>query len=238
MTDEDSGIYGINTAVNIKNYIFLKTSLQIDFFVLIYSKVFFRGITTEYLKIQNRIGGSSMGIFNIILGIFAILSSVYCIFFPGLTFLNSGWIVAVLLGTWGFCAIFNFIATKRNGKKTDKDATAMGIVGLIFGIVSAVFSVLALFSAPVRAIIDISIIGMFIGWLVISGINDIVISILLRKKSKLWVLSLIFGIIILISGIYGLFHIVFIGKMIGTLTGILLMIYGVKLIASSANSGV
>lgn len=39
-----------------------------------------------------------MKVFNCILGILTVLASIYCIFYPGLTFLNVGWIVTIILG--------------------------------------------------------------------------------------------------------------------------------------------
>ncbi len=178
-----------------------------------------------------------MGIFNVILGIFAILGSVYCLFFPGLTFLSSGWIISILLGVWGICAIFNYIAIRKNGGKTNKDTTIMGTICLIAGIISSVFSVIALFSPSLRGVIDLCIIYIFIGWLVIKGINDVAFSIAFRKQHPLWILSLILGIITALAGLYGVFHVVFIGQMIGVLIGILLMIYGIKLVASGFGTG-
>lgn len=46
-----------------------------------------------------------MKVFNCILGILTVLASIYCIFYPGLTFLNIGWIVTIILGLWGISSI-------------------------------------------------------------------------------------------------------------------------------------
>ena len=83
-----------------------------------------------------------MKIFNCILGIFSVFGSIYCMFFPGITFLNSGWIVTILLGVIGICCIFEYAANpeKKNG---DKKLIINGIAGLIFGIAAAVVSTLA-----------------------------------------------------------------------------------------------
>ncbi|MCD8025542.1 MAG: hypothetical protein LUF33_01040 [Clostridiales bacterium] len=40
------------------------------------------------------------------------------------------------------------------------------------------------------------------------------------------------GIAVGLSGIYGIFHLIFLAESIGVIIGILLMIYGVRLIAS------
>lgn len=178
-----------------------------------------------------------MKIFNCILGIFAVFASVYCIFYPGITFLNSGWIVTVLLGAWGICAIFDYATNRKDGEKSKSEA-AMGTLGLIAGIAAAVFSVLALFLPGIRAMLDVIILCMFAAWLIISGISSIAISFKIKKTgSKRWILSLILGIIVLLAGIYGIFHLVFVAETIGLLIGMLLMTYGLRLVFSVFEKG-
>lgn len=113
-----------------------------------------------------------MKIFNSIIGVLSILSGVYCIFYPGLTFINSGWIVAVLLGVWGVFSIIDYAVNRKKAQKTKSEA-AMGIVGLVVGILAAVISILALVTPAVRAVLDITILGVFAGWLIIDGISSI-----------------------------------------------------------------
>ncbi len=173
-----------------------------------------------------------MKIFNCIIGIFAIFASVYCIFYPGITFLNSGWIVTVLLGAWGICAIFDY-ATNHNKEEKPKSEAAIGTLGLVLGIVAAVFSVLALFLPGIRVMLDIIILCMFAAWLLVSGINSIIVSFSIKKTgSKRWILTLILGIIVLLGGLYGIFNLVFVAQTIGLLIGMLLMTYGLRLILS------
>lgn len=173
-----------------------------------------------------------MKVFNCILGIFTILASIYCILYPGITFLNSGWIVTILLGAWGICAIFDYAKNHSNGEKPKGEA-AMGTLGLVMGIAAAVFSVLALFLPGIRAMLDIIILCMFAGWLIVSGINSIAVSFAIKKSgSNRWILSLILGILVLIGGIYGIFHMLFVAQTIGILIGMLLMTYGFRLVLS------
>lgn len=173
-----------------------------------------------------------MKVFNCILGIFAVFASIYCIFFPGITFLNSGWIVAVLLGVWGICAIFDY-ATNRKKENKSKSEAAMGTLGLVAGIVAAVFSVLALFLPGILAMLDIIILSMFTFWLIVSGISSVAVSFNIKKTgSKRWILSLILGILVILAGLYGIFHLIFIAQTLGILIGMLLMTYGFRLIMS------
>ena len=73
-----------------------------------------------------------MKVFNCILGILTVLASIYCIFYPGLTFLNIGWIVTIILGLWGISSIVSYAASRNDGN--NKEKALMGTLGLIAGI--------------------------------------------------------------------------------------------------------
>lgn len=172
-----------------------------------------------------------MKVFNCILGVFSILGSIYCIFYPGLTFLSTGWLVTILLGAMGICSIFEFAT--GSDKKGNKGLAANGVVGLILGIGAAVISVLGIFNPWVRGSLDLMILILFAFWLFYSGVASIVKSVSLKKNGgKMWILTLILGILVLLTGIYGVLHPVFTMFTIGYIIGIELMIYGVRLIAS------
>lgn len=173
-----------------------------------------------------------MKVFNCIFGIFSIIASIYCIFYPGITFLNIGWTVTILLGVWGICSIVDYV-TKRKKEDKSKSEAAMGILGLIAGITAAVISMLAMFMPGIRLILDVIILCVLLFWFIISGITSATVSFKIRKSgSKSWVLTLICGIIVVLAGIYGIFHLIFAAQTIGFLIGILLMIYGIRLIVS------
>ena len=174
-----------------------------------------------------------MKLFNCILGVFAIFGAIYCVFWPGVTFLNTGWIVTVLLGAWGICAIFDYFSRPKDGDRSKKNA-AMGVWGLVLGIAAAVVSVLSLFIPGISLIMDIIILYMLIAWFIVSGITSVAGSITASKKSqsKSWILTLILGILVIIAGVYGLFHLFVMAQTAGLLIGIFLMIYGVRLICS------
>ncbi len=171
-------------------------------------------------------------VLNCIFGIFSIIASIFCIFYPGLTFLNSGWLVTILLGIWGICLIIDYVSNRKKGNKS-KSEVAFGVLGLVTGIAAAVVSVLAMFMPGIRLIFDVIILCVFSLWLIVSGITSVVTSFKVRKSGiKSWLLTLILGIIILIAGIYGIFHLIFVAQTIGLLIGIYMMIYGVRLILS------
>lgn len=173
-----------------------------------------------------------MKIFNCILGVLSIIGAIYCIFYPGMSFLNSGWIAAILLGVWGICAIFDFLS-KHNEKNKSKSEAVMGILGLVAGISAAMVSILAMFMPGIRLILDIIILCIFAGWLIISGISSTIESFKAKKAArKSWIVTLILGVLVLLAGIYGIFNLLFVAQTIGLLIGILLMTYGFRLILS------
>lgn len=172
-----------------------------------------------------------MKVFNCILGVFSIFGAIYCMFYPGLTFLSSGWLITILLGVIGICSIFEFATS--SDKKANKGLAADGIIGLILGIGAAVISILGIFSPWVRGSLDLTILILFAFWLAYSGIASIVKSVALKKNGgKMWIFTLILGILVLITGLYGAVHPVFSAVTIGYIIGIDLMIYGARLIAS------
>lgn len=172
-----------------------------------------------------------MKVFNCILGLFSILGAVYCIFYPGLTFLSTGWLITILLGAMGICSIFEFATS--SDKKENKSLAANGIVGLILGIGAAVISVLGIFSPLIRGSLDLIILLLFAFWLFYSGVASIAKSVSLKKNGgKMWILTFILGILVLLTGIYGALHPVFTMVTIGYIIGFELIVYGVRLIAS------
>ena len=145
-----------------------------------------------------------MKVFNCIFGILSIIGAIYCMFYPGLTFLNTGWIVTILLG-------------------------------LVVGIAAAVISILAMFMPGIRLMFDVIILCIFSGWLVVDGISSVAMSLKVKKASSsgAWLIPLFCGILVIIGGIYGFFHLIFAAQTIGFMIGVLLSIYGVKLILSA-----
>ena len=156
-----------------------------------------------------------MKVFNCIFGILSIIGAIYCMFYPGLTFLNTGWIVTILLGVWGICSVIDYFA-KRKKAKAEQSEAIMGTLGLVVGIAAAVISILAMFMPGIRLMFDVIILCIFSGWLVVDGISSVAMSLK-----------------VIIGGIYGFFHLIFAAQTIGFMIGVLLSIYGVKLILSA-----
>lgn len=174
-----------------------------------------------------------MKVFNCILGVFAIFGACYCIFYPGVSFINAGWIITLLLGGWGICAIFDYFSNRKTAPKSKNEAF-MGVLGLICGICAAVFSVLAIFVPRFTLLLDAFMMYMFCGWMIVSGINSIFKATDIKKTtgSKWWIFTLIMGILVAIAGVYGIFHALFLARILGYLIGFWLMAFGVRLICS------
>lgn len=175
-----------------------------------------------------------MKTFNCILGGFSILGAIYCMFYPGVTFLSSGLIVAVLLGAMGVCSIFEYATNKeRKNEAGRKSLAANGVIELIFGIIASVMCVLAIFVPAVRGVLDITILMMFVFWLIYAGIAGIFKAVAVKKLGgKMWVLSLVLSILLIVTGLYATTHLVAAAFAIGYMIGIELLVYGVRLIMS------
>ena len=106
-----------------------------------------------------------------------------------------------------------------------------GAFGLVVGIAAAVVSILAIFVPSIQAVLDLIILIIFAIWMILDGVSSIAESFAMKKAStsKSWILALVLGIIMLI---YGICHLIFVARFIGITMGIMLMSYGIKLIAS------
>ena len=124
-----------------------------------------------------------MKVFNCIFGILSIIGAIYCMFYPGLTFLNAGWIVTILLGVWGICSVIDYFA-KRKKAKAEQSEAIMGTLGLVVGIAAAVISILAMFMPGIRLMFDVIILCIFSGWLVVDGISSVAMSLKVKKASS------------------------------------------------------
>ena len=175
-----------------------------------------------------------MKVFNCILGIFAMLGGFYCILFPGATFLSSGIILSILLGVMGLCSVFEyFVNRKQKDGKEGKSLMTNGVMGLIFGIGAAVFSLAAMYDPSLRAMLDMIILMVFVCWLVYSGVSGIFRAVFMKKQgSKMWVFSLVLSILVILTGLFATSHLLYTALTIGYLIGIGLNMYGIRLILS------
>ena len=174
-----------------------------------------------------------MKVINGIVGVLSIFGAIYCLFFPGLSFINIGWVITTILGIFGICSII-FYFTKKKMYENLMIEGVHGAFGLVVGIAAAVVSILAIFVPSIQAVLDLIILIIFAIWMILDGVSSIAESFAMKKAStsKSWILALVLGIIMLIFGIYEICHLIFVARFIGITMGIMLMSYGIKLIAS------
>ena len=175
-----------------------------------------------------------MKVFNCILGVFALMGATYCMLFPGITFLNYGWIITILLGGWGVCAIFEYFTKEDKAKRSGKEA-GLGALSLVLGIAVAAMSVWAIIAPNMTSLLmDVVIVYTMAGWMIAGGIVNISDAVKAKKMQigKLWILTLIWGILFLVTGVIGCFRPLLIAWMVDYLICGLLIIAGVRLIAS------
>ncbi len=175
-----------------------------------------------------------MRIFNAIIGVLAIFGALFCIFWPAVSFLNAGWIVALVLLLWGICAIVTFAMDRKRGLK-DVDNAETGVLGLVFGIAACVVSVLSMIIPEVEALFLMIILILFIVFLFVAGIKNIVHAAKIKKSEehKGWPGMLILGIIQLVGGLVGVSNWVFAAGIVGILVGVMLGLFGCTLIAAA-----
>lgn len=175
-----------------------------------------------------------MKAFNVILGVFSIIASFFCFLRPGRTFLSAGWIIAILLCAWGFCALFEVF---RNHHKEGNGISAVGaVLALIGGIASMVASIVIMLKPGTSLFTDVFFLYVMMFWLVISGTMSIVTAVKVMRPNgnKMWVFTMIWGILTILGGLYGFSHMVLMAIVTAQIIGVQLIIYGVRLIASVA----
>lgn len=78
-----------------------------------------------------------MKVINGIVGVLSIFGAIYCLFFPGLSFINIGWVITTILGIFGICSII-FYFTKKKMYENLMIEGVHGAFGLVVGIAAAV----------------------------------------------------------------------------------------------------
>lgn len=55
-----------------------------------------------------------MKVINGIVGVLSIFGAIYCLFFPGLSFINIGWVITTILGIFGICSIIFLLYQEKD----------------------------------------------------------------------------------------------------------------------------
>ena len=166
-----------------------------------------------------------MKVLTIILGVLMAIAGVICLFQPGETFIETGYVIAIMLLVYGVIGIISVIA--RRSRPAFLWAC---IPAVIIGVIS-------LFFPSNNVNIHVLMIYLLAVWFVLQGISSIYMSVRSRFFNSGWVLGLIVGIISIFLGIYTALHPTVGVLTIGILVGIYLIEAGIDLIIVGAMIG-
>lgn len=155
---------------------------------------------------------------SVIVGVLLMMGGIACLFSPGMTFLNTGYVIAILLLIYGIVGIINVIKKRAQP------------VELVVDILAIIVGVLGIFRPMDTLVIDAILAYLVAAWFVIQGGISIFVSIRAKAYRKNWYWGLILGIIGLIVGIYSFFHPMVSAITIGILIGIYLIQAGLNMI--------
>ena len=181
-----------------------------------------------------------MKVINFILGIFSVFVGIYC-FFGLNTLVNIGWLIGCMLGIWGIIAIVSFFINLKKGNN-DGAKAGEGVFGLILGIAAVVICFFTNISDTFDASITIILMITIAVWLIIDGILTLVSSFSIKKASEghgAWGFFLAIGILMIVVGIAALcnfFFLKFLTELYAIFLGIMVVIFGVRLIMSVFDS--
>ncbi len=170
-----------------------------------------------------------MKVYNTVFGIFAVLGALFCIIWPGMTFVDAKYIAIIFTGAWGLCALLNYLTSKEKDNKTIFKSFIFGILAVLF----ATFIGFSMFMPAVKNIFGASVIYIFAVWAILGAIGDVILAVDNRKDNNRWMLSLILSILVLAGCIYGVLHAIFAPKLISIIFGIVLLVYGIRNMASA-----
>ncbi len=166
-----------------------------------------------------------MKVLTIILGILLTIAGVICLFYPGETFLETGYIIAIMLLVYGVVGSIGVIA-----KKLRPSFLWTTIPAIIIGVV-------ALFLPGDKLFMHALLIYLLAAWFIIQGISSIYMSVRSRFFYRSWPLSLVIGIISVALGVYTALQPALGVLAIGILVGIFLIEAGIDLMVIGATVG-
>ena len=174
-------------------------------------------------------------IITFILGIFMILTGVYCLFNPAMTYMTLVYVVGINMIVDAVGGIILWRERKKEGA-ADGWALAGAIASLVFGIV-------LIGSTALQLVVDMTIVYLAAMWLIVIGIIRIVLANKLHKVRKAldaeilgrrWWLVMVTGILLVICGVLSLFNPAGLIVAIGIHFGLNIIIAGANMIAVAA----
>lgn len=187
---------------------------------------------SEYVKKYS--GGTTMKIFKIvgvIVGVLMIISGIYCLFAPELTYLGIGYVIGVSMLLDAIGRIYAWWQYRKAGA-----ADGWMLAGAVL---SAVFGFILIGNGAAQLSVDVFIAYMAAIWILAHAIIAIIRSFRARKLHKelntrwigrRWWMTLIFGIMLCIFAILSLMNPTIIMAAIGTFIGLGIIVTGADII--------
>ena len=168
---------------------------------------------------------------SIIIGVLMIVSGLYCVFNPGLTYLGIGYAIGITMLLDGVGRIHAWWQYKREGQPD-------GWI-LAGGVISAIFGIILIMDAAAQLSVDVFIAYMAAIWILIHAILTIARAFRLRRIHKdyrtriigrNWGVKLCIGILLCIFAILSLMNPGVIMAAIGTFIGLGIIVAGANMI--------
>ena len=167
----------------------------------------------------------------IFMGLFILIGGVFCLFAPQTTYMQTGYVIGVLML---FHAVGNIVAW-FDAKKYD-EISGWYLVGAI---ISFIFAILILSTPLMQGAINVVILYMVIAWFIVMGSMGIVFAFKLKElKNKLpdvfkgsrWIVVLIASILLVIFAVICMFNPATMSGMLGTFIALSFIFTGANLI--------
>lgn len=166
-----------------------------------------------------------MKVLTIILGVLLAICGVICLTSPEATFVETGYVVAIMLLVYGVIGIIGVIA-----RRVRPSFLWACIPAIIIGVIS-------LFFPSDKMNIHIVLVYLLAVWFILQGISSIYMAVRVRFFDRGWFLGLIVGILSICLGVYTALHPTLGAFTIGVLVGIYMIEAGIDLIVIGAMIG-
>ena len=174
-------------------------------------------------------------IVTFILGIVMIITGMYCLMNPVMTYMTLGYVVGVNMIIDSVGGIILWHERKKEGMSSGWEL-AGAIASLVFGII-------LIGSTAMQLIVDMIIVYLAAIWLIVVGVIRIMVALRIHKVRKAldaeilgrrWWLILIAGILLIVCGVLSLFNPTGLIVAIGINFGLNIIIAGANMIAVAA----
>lgn len=166
-----------------------------------------------------------MKVLSIIMGIIMAILGISLAATPILTFMATGYYLAILLLIYGILGIIGAIVVKKYG------------VGFVFSIISTIAGIAMIALPGMIVVTDFMLVYCMAVWFILQGVIGIFNSITAKKLgSKVWGWGLAFGIIGVIVGIYSFCHPFITAATLGILISIYFIQAGINMIIAACSA--